>query len=402
MGRREKHSLKIAYEPRSILDVLKKMKNISSLMMDLSYYSFLYNNKEIAEKVLELEDEVDRLNYLLIMNGTLAVRDREDAEAIAGLIQIGNALELISNASADVSKIVLDDLAPTDLVKKAFKEAEEVVASLVVREDSELVGKNLEYIENMDVFIDVIAMKKKSGEVILDPDSNAKIEAGDTLIVRGIEEMVDKLFKMNGQKGFTYSLPYKEPSGKKIVGEDILIDRIIEMKDKVELMLDLAYSAVMLNDKTIAEQVVQLENYFDWLHDDFEFLVLSLIGEDVDKSNIIALLRLGISAENMADGAYKIAEIVIRGLQPHPILKRVIDESEEFLTVYKVKSSSLLVGKTIGELEDKFGIQVVALDRKGHYFFDVDEDFEVKDGDILIIRGFKEAKEDLYNTFNNP
>ncbi|MGQ4891242.1 MAG: potassium channel family protein [Candidatus Njordarchaeia archaeon] len=396
MGRDKKSdSLEIAYVPVSVLDLLKKLKDVSSLMTDLSYYSFIYNNKEIACKVHELEEEIDRLYYLLIMNGTLAVRDREDAEAVTGIIQIGNALDMISNAAADIAKIVLDDLAPTEFVKEAFNKAEEIVVSTTISEKGEIGNKPISYLEENDIFVDIIAVKRTDEGWVIDPSEDFVLKSGYTVIIRGTEEQIDKFFKANGDEPFTLKFGEREETDESL-GKNILLDRIIEMKDKIELMLDLAYSAVMLNDAKIAHHVLHFENYFDWLEGDYEFLVLSLMNQfDLDKSKLIALIRLGVAAESMADGAAKIAEVVARGLKPHPILKRVFDESEEFLTTVEIKHDSSLVGKTVGYLEEKFGVQVVAVGRGNRYFLDADEDFVLRGGDIVIIRGFYEARDDL-------
>ncbi len=397
MGRRRsKNSLEIEYKPLSVLDILKQMKNLSSLMMDLSYFAFLNQNIELAQKVHELEEQVDKLYYHLVMSGTLAVRDREDAEAITGIIQIGNALDIISNAAADIAKLAIDHLISSEIVKVAFSMTEELVAALTIWNDSKLNGRPLKYLEDNDIFVDVIAVKDDKDEWIIDPPEKLKLRSGYTIIVRGTKEQIQHLYRLNGQE-LPYEYTKKELENlKSSTGEYVLVDRIIEMKDKVELMLDLAYSAVMLNDKKIANQVLNLENYFDWLESDYEFLVLALINDtSVDKSTIVALIRLGVATESMADSAARIAEIVVRGLTPHPILKRVLYEGEEFLRVYEVKENSPLIGMTVGDLESKFGVQVIAVERGGNYYFDTDEEFHLEKGDIVIIRGFEEAKDDL-------
>ncbi|MHA1676514.1 MAG: PhoU domain-containing protein, partial [Candidatus Njordarchaeales archaeon] len=54
-------------------------------------------------------------------------------------------------------------------------------------------------------------------------------------------------------------------------------EAIVELKNKVELMLDLAYSCVMMNDREVAKEVEHLEEYIDWLHTQYELLILTLI-----------------------------------------------------------------------------------------------------------------------------
>ena len=41
---------------------------------------------------------------------------------------------------------------------------------------------------------------------------------------------------------------------------------VLEIKDKSELMVDLAYSSVLYDNKTIAKEVYELENQIDTLY----------------------------------------------------------------------------------------------------------------------------------------
>ncbi|HUS78231.1 MAG TPA: PhoU domain-containing protein, partial [Patescibacteria group bacterium] len=50
---------------------------------------------------------------------------------------------------------------------------------------------------------------------------------------------------------------------------------LVELKDTSELMMDLAYSALLLNSRQLAEEVLELEDWMDMLHTEFEILVLS-------------------------------------------------------------------------------------------------------------------------------
>jgi len=188
------------------------------------------------------------------------------------------------------------------------------------------------------------------------------------------------------------------------VGEVIKIEEtiqkmIIELKNKVELMIDLAYSAVMLNDKEIAEEVLRMEEYIDWLLLQYEDAVLSLILRETnsDKLQIIGLLRFGKSLEEIADSAARIAENIMRGLESHYILAKVAEEGGEFVSVFKVEEGSILANKTISQtgIEKKFDVQIIAVRRGDQWIFDPKDDFVILPGDVLIIRGFVESLDDL-------
>ncbi len=82
------------------------MKNLSELMIDLAYSSALYNDKDLAEDVLALEDRVDYLSYLLDMEIMVAARDAKDAEALVGVSIVAASTDKISDAAADIAAIV--------------------------------------------------------------------------------------------------------------------------------------------------------------------------------------------------------------------------------------------------------------------------------------------------------
>lgn len=174
---------------------------------------------------------------------------------------------------------------------------------------------------------------------------------------------------------------------------------IIEMKNKVELMLDLAYSALFLQDQNIAKEVLKLEEYFDWLYTQFQLVVLSIFYEYGGKSDILGLIRLGTHMEALADTAAKIAETIIKLdiTLGKKLFKLVAEEGEEFISVAKIEEGSYLCSKTIEEsqIESKLDIKVLAVRRKDKWFFDPPNDFKIHKGDIIIVRGYAEALDDI-------
>ena len=62
-------------------------------MVDLAYSSVLFQNKEAAEEVLNLEDRVNSLNYEIKKQSLLASRSVEDAEKLTVLLEVAEAAE---------------------------------------------------------------------------------------------------------------------------------------------------------------------------------------------------------------------------------------------------------------------------------------------------------------------
>ena len=175
-----------------------------------------------------------------------------------------------------------------------------------------------------------------------------------------------------------------------------IVDRLVVMKDTSELMIDLAYSSLFLNSISLAEEVEALENYMDDLHTDFERLVLSSGFTPEESKDFLGLIRLGVVTEKIADAAMEIADVVLRGLEPHPILKVVIEEAEETVTKVTVSETSTLVGKKMREaqIQEETGMWVLVI-RRGNWWLRPRPDTVIYAGDVLIAAGYAEGEADF-------
>jgi uncharacterized protein with PhoU and TrkA domain len=175
-----------------------------------------------------------------------------------------------------------------------------------------------------------------------------------------------------------------------------IVDKLVFLKDTSELMIDLAYSSLLLNSRALAEEVEALENHMDDLHTDFELLVLSSGFTPEESKDFLGLIRLGVVTEEIADAAMEIADVVLRGLEPHPILKLVIEEAEETVTRVKVSETSPLVGKKIREaqIQEETGMWVLVI-RRGSWWLRPRPDTLIKAGDVLIAAGYAEGEADF-------
>jgi uncharacterized protein with PhoU and TrkA domain len=175
-----------------------------------------------------------------------------------------------------------------------------------------------------------------------------------------------------------------------------IVDKLVSLKDTSELMIDLAYSSLLLNSQALAEEVEALENYMDDLHTDFERLVLSSGFEPEESKDFLGLIRLGVVTEEIADAAMEIADVVLKGLEPHPILRLVIEEAEETVTRVTVSETSPLVGKKIREaqIQEDTGMWVLVI-RRGNWWLRPRPDTVIKAGDVLIASGYAEGEADF-------
>jgi uncharacterized protein with PhoU and TrkA domain len=175
-----------------------------------------------------------------------------------------------------------------------------------------------------------------------------------------------------------------------------IVDKLVTLKDTSELMIDLAYSSLLLNSQALAEEVEALENHIDDLHTDFERLVLSSGFKPEESKDFLGLIRLGVVTEEIADAAMEIADVVLKGLEPHPILRLVIEEAEETVTRVTVSETSPLVGKKIREaqIQEETGMWVLVI-RRGNWWLRPRPDTVIKAGDVLIASGYAEGEADF-------
>jgi uncharacterized protein with PhoU and TrkA domain len=176
---------KIEYKPVSVRELFVEMKNLSELMIDLAYSTALFNDKDLAEDVLELENRVDTLAYLLKMEIMIAARDAKDAEALTGVSIVASAANKISDAAADIAAIVLRNVGVHPIVSEVFEKVEERLTRARVNERSILIGRRIGELDlAARMGVDVIAIRRNK-DWIIDPKEAERIKRGDVLIARG-------------------------------------------------------------------------------------------------------------------------------------------------------------------------------------------------------------------------
>jgi uncharacterized protein with PhoU and TrkA domain len=176
-----------------------------------------------------------------------------------------------------------------------------------------------------------------------------------------------------------------------------LANKLAVLKNTSELMIDLAYSSLLFNSHELAEEVQMLEERVDDMHTEFEHTVLSSINHPEDSNNYLGLIRIGVSTERIADAAARIADVVLRGLETHPVMKLVIEEAEETVTRVHINPHSPLTGKTLREAQIplKTGMWVIVI-RRGNNWFRPRSTTQILADDVLIASGYADGEEDLF------
>lgn len=175
-----------------------------------------------------------------------------------------------------------------------------------------------------------------------------------------------------------------------------IADRLTTLKNTSELMIDLAYSSLLFNSRELAEEVQMLEERIDKLQTEFELLVLASGFNPEESQDYLGLMRLGVTTERIADAAARIADVVLRGLEPHPVMRLVIEEAEETVTRVQVSRHSLLVGKSLrdAKIPAETGMWLLVIRRGGDWIRPKPETL-IQAGDVLVASGYAEGEEDF-------
>jgi uncharacterized protein with PhoU and TrkA domain len=163
------------------------MKDISELIIDLAYSAVLFDNEEIAEEVKFLDVRMDKLNYDIRMMAMMAARTKEDAEQLAGILQVAEAAESISNTAGDIVKLLSREKT-SPILPKILKQADEQIFRIRISSSSRACDKTIGDLKvESETGMRIIAIRR--GECwIYNPQSDTVLKIDDWLITRGTDE----------------------------------------------------------------------------------------------------------------------------------------------------------------------------------------------------------------------
>ena len=183
----------LEYEPQNVKDLLTEMKDISEMMVDLAYSAIVFRNEEISEEVKYLEVQMDKLNYEIRMMAMLAARDKTDAEQLAGILQMAEGAETISDAAGDIASMIGLPDASQKMFSYIVQHSEETVARIIVNAESRGCNNKIGDLEiDAHTGTRIIAIRRGK-RWIFDPNGEAQIREKDSILVVGPSGGVKKL-----------------------------------------------------------------------------------------------------------------------------------------------------------------------------------------------------------------
>jgi uncharacterized protein with PhoU and TrkA domain len=324
----------------------------------------------------------------------LAARSPEDAEGMAGVLWIADAIEKIGDAASDIGRVVGARLGIPSVLRQDLRHAEEVSGRVRVREEAPAVGRTLRDL-SLPTETGMWVMAIRTGnDWEFDPGAEDVVSGGDVLLFRGPEDGVNLIRAIVGAP----SLPAAPETDAPPLSElDRAVDIMVELKDSAEAAVGLAYSSLLFNNRALAAQVGAIEARSDILHDELESWVLRAAPEARNPDELRGLLRLASASETICDAARDLTWYVEHGIPLHPVVQMALEETDETGAETVVERGSPADGASLKDLrvETETGMFVLAVQRGSRWIYRPRASFVLREGDRIISVGPEEGEEEL-------
>ncbi len=388
-------------QPKNVKELLVELKDASELMVDLAYAAVFFNEEKLAREVERLEQRMNDHLRRLRITAMLAARSPEDAEGMAGVLWIADAIEQVGDAASDIARVVAARLGIPDALRPDLRHAEEMTARVKVRDHADATGQSLREL-SLPTETGMWVMAIRSGlDWEFDPGPDDVVSGGDVLLIRGPGEGVNGVRALAGAP----PLPAAPDDDLPALSElDRAVDILVEMKDLAEAAVGLAYSSLLFNNRALAAEVGSLEARSDQLHDELESWVLRAAPEARNPDELRGLLRLGSAGEYMCDAARDMTWYVERGEPLHPVVQMALEETEETSAETVVQPGSAASGGSLKDLrvETETGMFVLAVQRGARWIYRPRGTFVLQEGDRIISIGPEEGEEELWALTGAP
>ena len=392
---------KFQYQPISLKDILKEMKQKIDLMIDLAYSAIKFSSKEIADETTKIEKRIHELTFLLnlqiIQTQTGGFKE---AKALEPIVVMGYSIDKISDALADIARVVYINSDISDFTQLFWDEVPEPIVKITVNDNCEFIGMKRKDIHFRSKHgVDLIAIKRKDDWLF---GKENEIQTNDTLIIKGeLKPLKELKILTYDSKAFSFDIgEIKEESDFDLKNPEFY-EEIKELKkdyvlitDISETMIELALAALFFNSYEVAEDVLEMESLMDGLNINFEKDLLNLTKLINNPKILTGIMRIIFSCELISDAAAHLAENILEGFEPHIILQKAIKETSEIVVRETISADSYFKDKTYKQLQNqkyKRGFHIIALKRKNKWIYSFNTDFLFEEGDLLIGLGPKET-----------
>ena len=390
------------FKPSSVKNLLEEMMNKASLQLDLAIASLATNDALLAERVLDIEEELDELVNQLYVHAALSARSPKEANNILIYFHIGNSTNTISDIAANIAELVIEKINPFKERNTIFLFMHEFIDSVKISANSILIGKNEEDLMLQDIFgIDIMAIKRED-KILL--GFKHTIELDDILFLRGSSTNVPIFSELARGHINDFETARKLLSIAKVeeIQNNLLPheEKFIKMLNSAMLIIDLGFLTHINTESALLETIRRSENFVDSLHKDIiKDILMASRDKKLSEIEALGMIKLSSEVEMLADAGYYLAfGVESTGESKLNLLKKVMEETEESFEIIPITANSPYLGKTVheAELETEFSeavFDVEVLKRRNEIIQFPKDDIILKTGDILFVKYYNNAEE---------
>jgi len=164
---------------------------------------------------------------------------------------------------------------------------------------------------------------------------------------------------------------------------------LTEMKDTSDLMVDLAYAALLYESRELANLVHKLESKMDELMYTIRIMAAVAARNVKEAHKITGILQVASSAEAISNATGDMADLISMKIGIHPVIKDALRAADEKIVKLKVSAGSTLDGKTLHDIKlpSSIGVWVLAIKRKNEWMAPITKNTRLLAEDELVVKG---------------
>lgn len=164
---------------------------------------------------------------------------------------------------------------------------------------------------------------------------------------------------------------------------------LTEMKDTSDLMVDLAYAALLFESNELADLVHKLETKMDELMYTIRIMAAVAARNVKEAKKITGILQVASAAETISNATGDMADLIRMGIGIHPVIKDALRAADEKIAKVKVHSGATLDGKKVHDLRlpSNIGVWLLAIKRKDEWMAPITKEIQLLSGDELLVKG---------------
>ncbi|MEF8813076.1 MAG: TrkA C-terminal domain-containing protein [Halovenus sp.] len=192
-----------------------------------------------------------------------------------------------------------------------------------------------------------------------------------------------------------------DPSTETVEYEPVGVkDLLIAMKDGSELIVDLAYSALLHNSTQLAEEVLALESRMDILQIQARMNLLMAVRKPKDAKQLAPVLAIVAATEKISNAAGDIATVVLEEEGLPRGIRAGLPEATEVLARATLTADSDYAGRTLEDinLETETGVRIIGVRTEDEWELEPTAKTRLDPGDVLLLRGGESSVSKVFET----